>query len=116
MHKNRGRIEIQTQKYTATQGQIHGTQHVHKTHVIQHRDLSNTQHMHRKIIVIAEHPEKIVLVPWGNPWECDSRLCWMREAQREGWLHFLSWGPAWSMKCANFPDLSWEEVDLGCGL
>lgn len=56
---------------------------------------------------------------------CDSEMCWVKDAERDGWLHLSPWvvgnmGSAEILdhgaapRCANYPDQSWDDVDLNC--
>ena len=38
----------------------------------------------------------------GNPLQCDSRLCWMKEGEMDGWLH-LSFNYYNPPQCVNYP-------------
>ena len=32
------------------------------------------------------HPANLTLIISGNPLQCDSRLCWIKEGEEEGWI------------------------------
>lgn len=62
----------------------------------------------------TDHPEMVSATLYRNPWQCDARLCWLREADRDGWLRLIAWVPDYALNCRNYPGVPWTEVDLGC--
>ncbi len=62
----------------------------------------------------SNHPEEVYVGLGGNPLQCDSRLCWMQEAEEEGWFHATETLYFDRPQCANFPGTSWDDTDLGC--
>ena len=59
------------------------------------------------------HPVELQLALHENPLHCDSRMCWLKEAEDEGWIHFqydLYWVPT----CVNYQDVPWKDVNLKC--
>ena len=49
---------------------------------------------------------------YNNPLECDSRMCWMKEAEKEGWIRYNALYDA-PPDCAN-ADKGWYYIDLNC--
>ena len=54
------------------------------------------------------HPETLEITMYENPLECDARLCWTKDAAREGWLRMV-----YTYWCENYQQY-WEYVDVGC--
>ena len=55
------------------------------------------------------HPGTLEITMYDNPLECDARLCWTKDAAREGWLRLV-----YTYWCENYQQY-WEHVDVGCG-
>ena len=55
----------------------------------------------------GQHPKSIDMRIGGNRLECDSRMCWIKEGQKNGWLRT-------SPYCSNYPGKSWKDIDVGC--
>ena len=53
-----------------------------------------------------------ILQIYNNPLECDSRMCWMKEAEKEGWISYIAHYDA-PPECAN-TDKGWYYIDLNC--
>ena len=49
----------------------------------------------------------------GNPLHCDSRMCWLKQAERDGKLKLRG---RWNHKpqCVNYPGLHWDNITLIC--
>ena len=50
----------------------------------------------------------------SNPLQCDSSMCWMKQAEEDKWLIWnteLSWDEP---DCENYPDADWNDVTLYC--
>ena len=65
----------------------------------------------------SQHPSNITVLLSDNPLQCDGRLCWIKEAERDGWitLNFPLPDASWSEpNCANYPDLDWDHITLSC--
>ena len=46
--------------------------------------------------------------------QCDTRLCWLKQAERLGWITWWDkWGSIIHPECVNYPE-SWDELDLKC--
>ena len=62
--------------------------------------------------LINSQPISITL--GNNPLQCDSRMCWMKQAELDKliiWNKELSWGEP---DCENYPDVHWDDVTLYC--
>ena len=55
------------------------------------------------------HPATLEITMYDNPLQCDARLCWTKDAAREGWLRLV-----YTYWCENYQQY-WEYVDVGCG-
>lgn len=62
----------------------------------------------------GRHPQKLEMLLHRNPLHCDSKLCWLVEGERDGWLTFDSHTIRYSPKCTNFPGVHWLNVTLDC--
>ena len=62
-------------------------------------------------------PQNLTLIVDNNALWCDTRICWMRDAERDGWIklnHFrgeLVWGKP---ECVNYPGVIWDDLTLNC--
>ena len=62
-----------------------------------------------------EDAPKINLHLPRNPFHCDKRMCWLKQAEKNKRVFFYYWGYATSSpSCENFPGVDWREVGLGC--
>ena len=52
----------------------------------------------------------------GNPFHCDVRMCWLRDAEQQGRVHFRTIydDNREDPECVNYPDEEWREVPLDC--
>ena len=59
------------------------------------------------------HPNNVALAINVNPIQCDSWLCWLKQAEAAGWIQLSN---IWHNppQCANNPGTEWEDLDLGC--
>ena len=56
------------------------------------------------------HPQSLYLYLGSNPMHCDISMCWIQEANQEGWIV-----NSWAMPdCDNHPDKDFLEIDLEC--
>ncbi len=55
----------------------------------------------------SSHPENLDLTLSHNPLQCDSRLCWMKEAEDEGWLNVQD------ARCANLGGAPFHDLECG---
>ncbi len=76
---------------------------------------SNRLHTLSRNIFGVNHPEEVWVDLAANPLQCDSRLCWMMEAEEAGWFHATR-SPAVGTRpvCANHPNTDWDQVDFEC--
>ncbi len=56
-------------------------------------------------------PASLVLELDWNPLQCDTSLCWVKQAEQDGWLTLDSDSDP---DCANYPDTDWPDVNLQC--
>ena len=63
------------------------------------------------------YPTYLTLLLSRNPLECDSRMCWIKQFERDGWIT-LNYTQADNfspkLDCTNYPDQKWENVTLTC--
>ena len=67
------------------------------------------------------HPDSIFIFLDNNPFHCDTKMCWIKQGVQDGWLS-LQYDPLssilepdhWYPDCTNYPDDSWDDVDLEC--
>ena len=52
----------------------------------------------------------------GNPFQCDVRMCWLRDTEQEGLIHFRTIydDKREEPECANYPDVEWRLISLDC--
>ena len=48
----------------------------------------------------------------NNPLHCDSSLCWIKDAEKDGWIILKGPNPT----CENYSNAYWDDVDLDCSL
>ncbi len=48
-----------------------------------------------------------------NPFQCNSSLCWIKQAERDGWLTWWD-GDAFAPQCHNYPASVWSRINLDC--
>ena len=62
-------------------------------------------------------PQNLTLIIDDNALWCDARMCWMGDAERDGWIKFnhsrgeFVWGKP---KCVNYPGVDWDDLTLNC--
>ena len=54
----------------------------------------------------------IALYLSDNPLQCDTKLCWLKDAERDGWVLLKDPKPT----CQNYPNARWDDVNLNCSL
>ena len=59
-------------------------------------------------------PGNLTLILSDNPLQCDSRLCWLKKAEQEGWINFYYFYSYESPRCINLPGISWEDIRMDC--
>ena len=65
----------------------------------------------------SQHPTNLTLLLSDNPVQCDSRICWIKEAERDGWITLNALLPdaSWSKPdCVNYPGVDWDNITLSC--
>ena len=62
------------------------------------------------------HPPRLDIGLHFNPLQCDSRLCWLKKGQKEGWITWWSFNTNISLKpqCFNKPGIDWDDITLEC--
>ena len=59
------------------------------------------------------HPPSLRLSLRGNPLVCDTKLCWLKKGEEEGWLRFRTYdGIHYGPNCAN--NVDWTRLKLNC--
>ncbi len=58
------------------------------------------------------HPAELELGMEENPLHCDSRMCWIKEGDEEGWII----SQPWNVRYCEYPGAAWKDVDLNCWL
>ena len=59
------------------------------------------------------HPVKLEMSLVANPLRCDGNLCWMKQAERDGWL---TWTPDHGPQCRGRSNRGWYEVEMECDI
>ena len=59
-------------------------------------------------------PGNLTLILSDNPLQCDSRLCWLKKAEQEGWINFYYFYSYESPRCVNLHGISWEDIRMDC--
>ena len=63
----------------------------------------------------GEHPPTLEVTLGGNPFQCDWRMCWIKQAERDEWLTYTIYlQHGIRPECENFPDQDWDDIDLDC--
>ena len=54
----------------------------------------------------------------GNPLLCDSKLCWIKQGEREEWLLIhdtdINGTELYKPQCVNYPGVDWDDISLTC--
>ena len=60
----------------------------------------------------------LLLLLGDNPLECDCRMCWVKQGEREGWIDLVlryPWGEFYDKPdCANHPNVHWDDIKILC--
>ena len=59
------------------------------------------------------YPAALKLQLQLNPFQCNSSLCWIKQAESDGWLTWWD-GDRFAPQCYNFPVSTWSRVNLDC--
>ena len=62
-------------------------------------------------------PNNLVLGINHNPLQCDSRMCWIKQGEEDGWIKLFheARGITWSKpSCVNYPGFRWDDVTITC--
>ena len=84
-----------------------------------HLQSNAIQTLSRNIFYSSTHPEwhppRLRMSLDGNPLQCNASLCWIKEAEAQGWITwYLDRANPLSPNCANFPSTPWGDVFLDC--
>ena len=55
-----------------------------------------------------------ILTLGENLFHCDSAMCWIKEAKRDGRIIWLTEDGFGKPECQNYPDVEWDDVRLDC--
>ena len=59
------------------------------------------------------HPPELELILSGNPIKCDSRMDWIKQGEREGWITWYTRENIdHSPECVNYRGVKWSQVSL----
>ena len=59
------------------------------------------------------HPTELALALDGNPLRCNKKMCWVKEAEEEGWIRF-QYEYSWVPTCVNYKGIPWKNINLKC--
>ena len=71
----------------------------------------------RRNVFNSQHQTSLTLLLSHNPLQCNSTLCWIKRAEREGWitLNHRETDTFWpEPDCANYLDQDWDDIPLSC--
>ena len=71
----------------------------------------------RRNVFNSQHQTNLTLLLAVNPLLCDSKMCWIKRAERDGWitLNYTTGDQFWTKPdCANYPDRDWDNITLSC--
>ena len=81
--------------------------HLHDNHLTTlQRNIFNSQ-LQINLTLLLSH----------NPLRCDSKLCWIKRTEQDGWitLNYTRDGKFWTKPdWANYPDRDWDDITLSC--
>ena len=67
------------------------------------------------VAIISGHPERVSLGVGFNSLQCDSMLCWVKQAESDWWMGFWeNMVNHLSPECENCYELPWKDVNLHC--
>ena len=62
-----------------------------------------------------DHPESLEITLGGNPFMCDWRMCWVKQAEQDEWLQYTVYlQQDLRPQCENFPGESWNDINMDC--
>ena len=67
----------------------------------------------RRSVFSSQHKKNLTLLLSHNPLQCDTTLCWIKQAERDGWitLNYTTADDYLSKPdCANYLDLHWDDI------
>ncbi len=60
-----------------------------------------------------DHPVSLQLHLQHNPLECNTSMCWIKQAEEEGWLTWWG-GDRFAPQCHNYPTSKWSRINFDC--
>ena len=73
----------------------------------------------RRNVFSSQHQTNLTLLLAINPLLCDKKMCWIKQAERDGWitLNYTNHLGSWTKPdCGNYPDHTWDSITLSCPL
>ena len=64
--------------------------------------------------LIGSQSLTLILTLGNNPLQCDSKMCWIKQAELDGWITWHTtdgWGKP---DCENYANVEWDDVNLNC--
>ena len=75
----------------------------------------STENVNVYVPMVSGRPERVTMGVGFNPLQCDTRLCWVKQAESDGWIRFReNVVNRLSPECENRYGLPWEDVNLRC--
>ena len=71
----------------------------------------------RRNVFSSQHQTNFTLLLSHNPLQCDSKMCWIKRAERDMWitLKYTEKGNSFpEPDRANYPDRDWDDITLTC--
>ena len=56
----------------------------------------------------------LILTLGNNPLRCDSKMCWIKQAERDGWITWHTMDGWGKPDCENYPTVNWDHILLNC--
>ena len=66
-------------------------------------------------VTFNSHPTDLSVALEGNPLQCDSELCWLKEAEERKWIELDYTSNRSPLNCVNYPrGEHWRDIALNC--